>query len=297
MIYTVTFSPALDYVMTLPCLLQGEINRSSSENVYVGGKGINVSTVLREFGVDSTALGFIAGFTGEYIESELKNAQIKTDFVRLKNGISRINVKLRSSHETDINAGGPSITPDELSSFFKKLENLKDGDILVLAGSIPTTLPNNMYEQILCAVKGKAIKTIVDAEGELLLNALKYNPFLVKPNHKELSAILKTPINTQEEALNGAKALQQMGALNVLVSLAENGAVLLDKNGKSHALQAPKGQLVNSVGAGDSTVAGFIAGFLEKGDFEYALRLAVAAGSATAFSNGLAKQREILALL
>ncbi len=293
MIYTVTFNPAIDYCLTLPCLLQGEINRSTDEKIFVGGKGINVSLVLKEFGFNSTALGFVAGFTGEYIENELKNADIKTDFVHLKSGFSRINVKLRSAHETDINALGPNISPEELNEFLLKIDALKDGDILILSGSIPKTLPDDMYSQILLKLKNKSVKTVVDAQGDLLKNTLEYHPFLIKPNHKELSEILKTPINTLEDALMGAEKLQQAGALNVLVTLAEKGAVLLDQNGNRYKITAPKGKLINSVGAGDSTVAGFISGYLATKNFEHALKLGVASGSATAFSEGLAGAKEI----
>ena len=293
MIYTVTFNPAIDYTLTVPCLLQGEINRSVDEKLFLGGKGINVSVVLRELGYNSTALGFVAGFTGDYIESELKKANINPCFVHLKNGVSRICVKIRSSHETDINAQGPLVEPQELAEFMTKIDTLKDGDVLILAGSIPKSLPANVYEQILSKIQGKAIKTIVDAEGDLLKSTLKYHPFLIKPNHKELSGVLKTPINTKEDALIGAKKMQEMGALNVLVTLAENGSVLLDQNGNEHKIDAPKGKLVNSVGAGDSTVAGFIAGYLATENFEHALNLSVASGSATAFSEGLANKQKI----
>lgn len=297
MIYTVTFNPALDYTLTLPCVLQGEINRSLSEETFAGGKGINVSFVLGELGVSSTALGFIAGFTGDEIERQLHEKGIKTDFVRLKKGNSRINVKLRADFETDINCQGPEIAEDELNAFYDKLKNLTDGDVLILAGSIPKMLPFDTYEKVLKAVADKQITTIVDAEGELLLNTLKYRPFLIKPNHLELAAILGKPLNSEEDIINGAKALLEKGARNVMVSMAEKGAILVAENGKIYKAAAPKGRLINSVGAGDSSVAGFVAGYLKSNDFEHALKLGVASGSATAFSLGLATKDKIYEII
>lgn len=297
MIYTVTLNPALDYTLTLPCLLQGEINRSKSEEFFVGGKGINVSIVLNELGFSSTALGFIAGFTGDEIERQLKEKGIKTDFVKIKNGNSRINVKLRADFETDVNCQGPQITDADIEKLYEKIKLLKQGDVLVLAGSIPKGMPSDTYEKILEAVKDREVKTVVDAEGDLLLNTLKCKPFLIKPNHLELAAALGKPLNSEEEIIEGAKLLKEKGAQNVLVSMAEKGAVLIDENGEIHKSKAPEGQLVNSVGAGDSAVAGFVAGYLMQGDYDYALKLSIASGSATAFSLGLATKEKIEALM
>ncbi len=297
MVYTVTFNPALDYTLTLPCLLQGEINRSKSEEMFAGGKGVNVSIVLNELGILSTALGFIAGFTGDEIERQLAEKGIKTDFVKLKKGNSRINVKLRADFETDVNCSGPEITDFDIEMLYEKVKSIKDGDVLVLAGSVPKGLPSDTYEKILQAVEGRGIKAVVDAEGDLLLNTLKYRPFLVKPNHLELAKMIGKVLNTDEEITDGAKQLQEKGARNVLVSMAERGAILVDENGKVHRAYAPNGKLINSVGAGDSAVAGFVAGFLQKGDYEYALKLSIASGSATAFSTGLATKTQIEELM
>lgn len=293
MIYTVTLNPALDYTLTLPCLLQGEINRSVSEEFFVGGKGINVSIVLNELGIESTVLGFIAGFTGDEIERQLKEKGIKTDFVRLEKGNSRINVKLRAGFETDVNCQGPQIDDTDMERLYEKLKQLKQGDVLVLAGSIPKGIPCDTYEKILEAIKGREVKTVVDAEGDLLLKTLKCKPFLIKPNHLELAAALSKPLNSEEEIIEGAKKLKEQGAKNVLVSMAEKGAVLVDEKGEIHKMEAPEGSLVNSVGAGDSVVAGFIAGYLKQGDYDYALKLSIASGSATAFSSGLATKEKI----
>ncbi len=297
MIYTVTLNPALDYTLNLPCLLQGEINRSSSEEFFVGGKGINVSIILNELGVSSTALGFIAGFTGDEIERQLKEKLIKTDFVKLEKGNSRINVKLRADFETDVNCQGPQITNADMERLYEKLKYLKQGDVLVLAGSIPKGMPSDTYEKILEAVKERKVKTVVDAEGDLLLKTLKCKPFLIKPNHLELAAALGKPLNSEDEIIEGAKLLKEKGAQNVLVSIAEKGAVLVDEKGEIHKMEAPEGSLVNSVGAGDSAVAGFIAGYLKQGDYIYALKLSIASGSATAFSLGLATKQKIEELM
>lgn len=297
MIYTVTFNPAIDYVLSVPKFKKGEINRSADETFYVGGKGINVSVVLKELGCASVALGFVAGFTGEKIEQELNLQGIITDFVHLKDGASRINVKIRSEQETDINAAGPEIDADSLKEFYKKTENLSDGDTLILAGSIPKQMSDDTYCKVMEGLKDKGVRVVVDAEGELLVKALKYRPFLIKPNHLELMQILGEKIETDEDIISGAKQLQRMGARNVLVSLAQNGAVLVDEAGCSYRVAAPKGTLINSVGAGDSMVAGFIAGYLKTKDLKSALDLGVAAGSATAFSVGLATADDIQKVL
>lgn len=297
MIYTVTLNPALDYIMRLSDLNEGQVNRSTAEEVFVGGKGINVSVVLKELSVDSTALGFIAGFTGDILVKKLTLMGISTDFVCLKNGFTRINVKLKTQKETDINALGPIIEKEEYTAFLKKLERLNDGDTLVLSGSVPKSLDNNIYEEIIAKICNKKINVVVDAEGELLLNCLKYKPFLIKPNNFELGAIFNTKIDNKETAVIYAKRLQEMGGRNILVSLAEKGAVLVDELGDTHFVEAAKGVVINSVGAGDSMVAGFIAGFKETGDYGYALKLGVAAGGATVFSENLATKEEILKTL
>lgn len=296
MIYTVTFNPALDYVVKLDCLKSGLVNRTKSEQLFAGGKGINVSAILAQLEIPSTALGFTAGFTGDFIESSLKSQNINTDFVKLPTGSSRINVKIKSPQETEINAAGPDI-PDKCTDLlFRKLDKLKADDFLVLAGSIPPSLPNNMYERIMKRLDGKNIKFVIDASNQLLFKTIKYKPFLVKPNNFELAEIFNTEINSVEDALFYAEKLHEMGAVNVLVSMAENGSVLLDENGKTHIMGIPQGEVINSVGAGDSMLAGFIAGYIKTTDYSYALKLGTAAGSATVFSEGLADKKLILEL-
>lgn len=294
MIYTVTFNPAIDYVLTLDSLDTGIVNRSKNEALYFGGKGINVSIILQQLGVESTALGFTAGFTGNAIENGLKEIGIKTDFVRLESGNSRINVKIKTDKETEINGQGPFISEKVLGQLYEKLYRLTNGDILILAGSIPYSLPNNIYENILEKLSGKDIRFIVDAEKNLLLNSLKYKPFLIKPNNFELGDIFGVDLRSTEEIIIYAQKLRKMGASNVLVSMAEKGSVLADDNGNIHIMKAPSGTAVNSVGAGDSMLAGFVAGYLETQNYEYAMRLGTAAGSATAFSEGLAERNDII---
>ncbi|WP_044975783.1 1-phosphofructokinase [Ruminococcus sp. HUN007] len=296
MIYTVTFNPAIDYVVKTDKMKSGEVNRANEEKMYFGGKGINVSLVLRELGIKSRAFGFIAGFTGEAIENGLASQGIETGFVRLKNGFSRINVKIKSDEETELNGRGPDIPDDAVKELFEKLEMIKDGDTLVLAGSIPPSIPSDIYEKILAHLEGRKIRTVVDATKDLLLNVLKYRPFLVKPNNHELGEMFGVKLETVEQIAEYAEKLRDMGARNVLVSMAGDGAILLDENGKIHTCGVCKGTVKNSVGAGDSMVAGFIAG-AEKGDYEYALKLGTACGGATAFSDGLAKKEDIFRLL
>ncbi len=297
MIYTVTFNPAIDYVMKLDDLKIGEVNRSIGEEIYVGGKGINVSIVLNELGVKSRALGFCAGFTGAAIEKGIKSMGIESDFVHLESGNSRINVKIRAEDETELNGQGPQISREAIISLLERLDMMKEGDTLVLAGSIPNTLPENIYELILERLSGKRIRFVVDATKDLLLNVLKFKPFLIKPNNFELGEMFNTTLKTNDEIISCAKELQSRGAENVLVSMAGDGAILADANGEVHVIGAPDGKVINSVGAGDSMVAGFIAGYMEKGDYAYALHLGTAAGSATAFSMELAKRDEIYRLL
>ena len=296
MIYTVTVNPAIDYVVHTSSLKPGEFNRSEGEQMYFGGKGINVSIVLRELGIDSVALGFTAGFTGEAIENGLAKMGIKTDFVRLRSGNSRINVKIKAEEETELNGQGPDISEGALDELFAGLDKLSDGDTLILAGSIPSSLPSDIYEKILHHLSAKNIRTVVDATKQLLLNTLKYRPYLIKPNNFELGELFGVTLENDEEIMHYAMELQKLGARNILVSMAENGAILLDENGNFHSCGVCKGSVKNSVGAGDSMLAGFIAG-IEKGDADYALRLGTAAGGATTFSEGLASGEYILELM
>lgn len=296
MVYTVTFNPAIDYVIHIGKIIQGATNRSDVEEMYFGGKGINVSIVLKELGIQSKALGFVAGFTGEAIEKGLADMGINTDFVRLEKGNSRINVKIKSEEETEINAQGPDIDENAVEELFHKLESLKDGDSLILAGSIPSSLPADIYEHIIEKIQGENVRVAVDAEKNLLMNVLKYRPFLVKPNKHELSEMFGTEIKTDEDVEKYARKLQKMGAVNVLISMAGEGAMLIDEYGKKHRCGVCRGIVRNSVGAGDSMVAGFMAGTIN-GDYEYALKLGTAAGGATAFSDGLATHEKIMELV
>lgn len=297
MIYTVTFNPAIDYVVHTDDMQVGAVNRSRQEEVYFGGKGINVSVVLHELGLASKALGFVAGFTGEAIEQGLRADGIETDFIHLEKGFSRINVKIKSGEETELNGQGPEIPEDKLRQLFDQLEQVQDGDTIILAGSIPASLPADVYEQILRYLSGKQVRAVVDATRDLLVNVLKYKPFLIKPNNFELGEIFGVPLKDDvDEIVRYAGKLQEMGARNVLVSMASDGAVLLDENGGVHACGVCKGTVKNSVGAGDSMVAGFVAG-CETGDYDYALKLGTATGGATAFSEGLAKKELIDELL
>lgn len=297
MIYTVTFNPAIDYIVYMKELEKGSINRSERETAFFGGKGINVSFILKELGHESTALGFVAGFTGKALEQGIENKGLHADFVRLENGITRINVKIRSGEETDINAQGPDIRQGDIDRLFEKLDRLKEGDVLILAGSIPKTLPSDIYERIMERLYGRGVHFVVDATKELLVNSLKYKPFLIKPNNDELSEIFGVEIKTPELSAEYGKKLVKKGASNVLVSMGGNGAVLCDENGKTHYMPAVGGEAVDTVGAGDSMVAGFIAGYTEKKDYEYALKLGTAAGAATAFSEGLGMRDKIYELL
>ena len=297
MIYTVTLNPAIDYVMTLPDFKEGAVNRSLTEEIFIGGKGINVSIILNRLGVNTTALGFTAGFTGEAIEQYLSIQGITADFVRLTSGNSRINIKLRSQQETEINGQGPSISPHDLEQLFSKLNSIQSGDVLVIAGSVPSSLPDDIYEQILSRLSDRDVLTAADASGALLTNVLKYRPFLIKPNHIELGEIFGAQITSPDQAAKYARELQKQGARNVLVSMAEKGSVLLDEAGGVAVMKAPSGKAVNSVGAGDSMLAGFIAGYIRRKDPCYAHALATAAGTATALSEGLADKELICRIL
>lgn len=296
MVYTVTFNPAIDYVVHTDEMTVGSVNRAKKEEIYFGGKGINVSMVLSELGIKSKALGFVAGFTGAAIEDGVAKKGIETDFVHLDNGFSRINVKIKSGDETELNGQGPTIDDKSLNELFSKLDKLSEGDTLVLAGSIPASMPADIYEKIMERLSERNIKFVVDATKDLLMNVLKYKPFLIKPNNHELGEMFGVTLKTNDEITEYAQKLKDMGAQNVLVSMAGDGALLLDENGKTHICGVCKGTVKNSVGAGDSMVAGFIAGS-EQGDYEYALKLGTAAGGATAFSDGLAEKEEIFRLL
>jgi 1-phosphofructokinase len=298
MIYTVTFNPSLDYIVRVKDLKLGEVNRVYYENILPGGKGINVSIVLKNLGHDNAALGFVAGFTGEEIKRQLKDFGVTSDFVQLDEGFSRINVKAKAKTETEINGQGPDISEAKQAELFAQLDKLVEGDTLVLAGSIPKTLPDDIYQRIMARLDGKGIRIVVDAEKKLLLNVLQYHPFLIKPNNHELGDMFGVKLTTDEEIITYAKKLQEKGAQNVLISMAGDGAILLTAEGKSFKCPAPKGKLINSVGAGDSMVAGFITGYMESdGDFETAFHWGVATGSASAFSENLATRPEVEALL
>ena len=297
MIYTVTFNPSLDYVIQVDKLVPGEINRTTHEAVYPGGKGNNVSVILSNLGHSSKALGFTAGFTGEALENMLKEFGCDTAFIRLPEGSTRINVKINAGEETEINGQGPVITEEAQQALFEQLDALKKEDILVLAGSIPNTLPSDIYERILEHLQGREIHFVVDATKELLLKVLKYHPFLIKPNNHELGEMFGVTLKTRDEIVTYAKKLQEMGAENVLVSMAGDGAILLTEDGIIYKAKPPKGKVLNSVGAGDSMVAGFLTGYLNTGDYEKAFRLGVVTGSATAFQYWLATKEDIVALM
>lgn len=297
MIYTITFNPALDYIVKIDDFNLGHVNRSENEDVYAGGKGINVSIVLNNLGVKSKALGFIAGFTGEEIERRVREFGCDTDFIKLKDGMSRINVKIKGDVESEINGGGPDISEDALNKLYEQLDKLISGDILVLAGSIPKTMPVDIYERIMERLQSRGVKFIVDTTGESLLRALKYNPFLIKPNHHELGELFGVKLNNKEEVIEYAKKLKDKGAENVIISMAGDGAVLINSHGEVTTSSVPKGIVKNSVGAGDSMVAGFIAGYLNSEKIEEGFKLGVATGSASAFSEGLATKDYVYELL
>lgn len=293
MIYTITFNPAWDYVINVNDFKTGTVNRTNSEEIQLGGKGINVSIVLKNLGIENKALGFIAGFTGKAFDQDLKKRGINTDFIELNKGMTRINIKLKSGIETEINGQGPKITDNAMDKLFKKLDKIQNGDILVLAGSVSDTLSSDTYEKIMERLQNKDIKIIVDATKDLLLNVLKYRPFLIKPNHHELGELFSMTLENDDEIISCARELQKKGAKNVLVSMGSNGAILISENGKVYKTGTIKGEVISSVGAGDSMVAGFIAGYLETNDYEQALKMGTAAGNATAFSIGLAEKQKV----
>lgn len=294
MIYTVTFNPSLDYIIEVKNFKTGVVNRAFSERIYSGGKGINVSLVLNHLEVKNRAFGFIAGFVGDEIQKRLLAEGCDLDFIQVKQGNSRINIKLNAEEETEINGIGPVITQEELQIFFDKLEQLTQGDFLILAGSIPSCLPTDIYERILAHLEGKGIHFVVDATGTLLQKVLKYQPFLIKPNHHELGELFSKELKTEEEIIICAKELRKMGAKNVLVSRAEKGAILAAEDGNIYKSSAPKGKVIQSVGSGDSMVAGFLSGYLQSGQLKQAFYMGIAAGSASAFSEELATKEQIL---
>ena len=294
MIYTVTFNPSLDYIVTVKEFALGKTNRTVTEQMLPGGKGINVSTVLANLGIESTALGFAAGFTGEEIVKRVQNLGFTCDFIRVPEGFSRINIKMKDFDGTEINGKGPIIGAAEVEQLFHRLDQLKEGDVLVLAGSIPASMPDSTYRDIMSRLSDKGILFVVDATGELLLNVLEYHPFLIKPNNHELGEIFGVQLKTREAVIPYARKLRERGARNVLVSMAGQGAVLVDENGAVYELPAPRGKLVNAVGAGDSMVAGFLAGWMLKKEYLHAFKMGIAAGSASAFSELLATEAEII---
>ena len=293
MIYTLTFNPSLDYIVSVDHFKMGMVNRTSKELMYPGGKGINVSIVLSNLGVKNTAFGFSAGFTGEEIIRKVQEKGIEAEFIKVQEGISRINVKLRSEEESEINGKGPEITEENIKKLYEKLDSLKQGDILVLAGSIPDMMPKSIYMDIMDYLKEKNLMVVVDATKELLLNVLPYYPFLIKPNNHELEEIFGVEIKTKDQVIEYAKKLREKGAKNVLVSMAGEGAVLVTEDGQEFRAEAPKGKVINSVGAGDSMVAGFLYGYLKNNDYKEALAYGICTGSASAFSEELAEKKQV----
>ena len=296
MICTVTFNPSLDYIVSVEDFKLGLTNRTSSELMLPGGKGINVSTVLMNLGIENTALGFMAGFVGDEIVRKLEEMGVRSDFIRIPEGVSRINLKLKSIDGTEINGMGPEISAEKVQELMKKLDRLKEGDVLFLAGSIPSSMPDDMYEKIMARLDGKGVMIVVDATRDLLVNVLKYHPFLVKPNNHELGEIFGVELKTRQDVIPYGKKLQEKGARNVLISMAGEGAVLVAEDGQVFEKPAPKGILVNGVGAGDSMVAGFMAGWMEKQNYEHAFHMGISAGSASAFSENLATKEEVQAV-
>ncbi|MBQ0001684.1 MAG: 1-phosphofructokinase [Clostridiales bacterium] len=297
MIYTVTFNPSLDYIVSLDELKKGGISRTTKEIMNPGGKGINVSMVLKNLGFESTALGFQAGFTGDEIARLLKEREIPAEFIPVKDGLSRINVKIRAQEESEINGMGPAIQEEDIRKLYDKLDTLKSGDYLILAGSIPSAMPGTIYSDIMKHLDGRGIRIVVDATKDLLMNVLQYHPFLIKPNNFELGEIYGVSLTDRNDVIPYARKMQEAGAQNVLVSMAGEGAVLLTEDGQVFRSEAPKGEVLNSVGAGDSMVAGFLAGYLEAGNYEQAFYMGLCTGSASAFSEGMAEKTQVRALL
>ncbi|MBE5921996.1 MAG: 1-phosphofructokinase [Lachnospiraceae bacterium] len=294
MIYTVTFNPSLDYIVSVPNFKVGQTNRTQTEEMLAGGKGVNVSFVLNHLGIENTALGFVAGFTGKEIRRRIEEEGVRSDFITVKSGCSRINFKLKNYDGTEVNGQGPAILPEEVEQLLTKLDVLQRGDVLILAGSIPGSIPDSIYKTIMERLAQRDILISVDATRDLLLNVLENHPFLIKPNHHELGEIFGVSIAERSEVIPYAKRLQEMGARNVLVSMGGKGAVLVAEDGSEYEMPAPQGKLVNAVGAGDSMVAGFISGWLEKKDYAHAFKMGISAGSASAFSEGLATKEEVM---
>lgn len=297
MIYTVTLNPSLDYIVSVKDFVPGRVNRTEKEVIFPGGKGINVSIVLHNLGMTSSALGFIAGFTGEEIKKQVQTFHVTEKFIPVEEGMSRINVKLRSNEESEINGKGPNIQSADIELLMHQIDALQDGDVLVLAGSIPDMMPETMYRDIMERLSGKKVMVVVDATRDLLVNVLEYHPFLIKPNNFELGEIFGVELKSKEEVITYAKKLQEKGARNVLVSMAGDGAVMVAEDGTTYESNAPKGQVVNSVGAGDSMVAGFLYGYLIWHSYEKAFYYGLCTGSASAFSENLATKTEVEQLL
>jgi 1-phosphofructokinase len=297
MINTITLNPSLDYIVKVDSFKVDSLNRIAEERIYAGGKGINVSIVLKNLGVENTALGYVAGFTGEEILRQIESHGVSCDFIKLKSGFSRINVKLKSDGETEINGSGPQITENDLKILYEKLSHLTRGDYLILSGSIPNSVPDNIYESIMSSLEDEGVEFIVDATKELLLKVLKYRPFLIKPNHHELAEMFEVELKSDEDIIKYGTKLQEMGAKNVLISMAGDGAILLSENGEAIKREVPKGILKNSVGAGDSMVAGFLCGYLRNNDINEAFKMVIATGSASAFSEELATKEQVYDLL
>jgi 1-phosphofructokinase len=294
MIYTVTFNPSLDYIVSVEDFRPGLTNRTDSELLLPGGKGINVSIVLKNLGISSIALGFVAGFTGDEVVRRLTEMGVESGFIGIGEGFTRINLKLQSIDGTEINGQGPKISREKVQMLMEQLSRLEEGDVLFLSGSIPASMPDNTYQKIMERLDNRNVRIVVDATKDLLLNALPYHPFLIKPNNHELGEIFDVELGTRSEVISYAGKLKERGAQNVLVSMAGEGAVLVAADGKVYEAPAPEGVLINGVGAGDSMVAGFMAGYMEKEDYEYAFHMGLAAGSASAFSEYLATKEEIL---
>ena len=294
MIYTVTFNPSLDYIVSVEDFRPGLTNRTDSELLLPGGKGINVSIVLKNLGISSIALGFVAGFTGDEVVRRLTEMGVESGFIGIGEGVTRINLKLQSIDGTEINGQGPKISREKVQMLMEQLSRLEEGDVLFLSGSIPASMPDNTYQKIMERLDNRNVRIVVDATKDLLLNALPYHPFLIKPNNHELGEIFDVELGTRSEVISYAGKLKERGAQNVLVSMAGEGAVLVAADGKVYEAPAPEGVLINGVGAGDSMVAGFMAGYMEKEDYEYAFHMGLAAGSASAFSEYLATKEEIL---
>lgn len=297
MFYTVTLNPALDYISQVDDFGIGKINRTKTEKILPGGKGLNVSMVLKNLGIDSVAIGFIAGFTGDELRKQMEQKGVKTEFIKVQNGITRINVKISSNQETALNGIGPDIDEKDIEELLQKINEITSDDLVILSGNIPKSIPKNIYPIICDILEKNNVTFVVDATRELLIDVLKYKPFLIKPNKEELEETFKVKITTKDELVTYAKKLQDMGAQNVLISLGGDGAILLNKEGKVYYSKAPKGKVINTVGAGDSMVAGFLAGYKKTKDYEQAFKMGIATGSASAFSMDLATAKEVEDLL